>query len=185
MKNLGSNYRFIDHIISKKILELNTMVVQLNKETAFYYYIFELDNFLEAYPKYKDQIDYNLPMSCGNTFLSINVSGSTKKNFVEKLTKYPQIDINKQYKLTTINPSLNKYIHLGDTLLHTVCRSKIINIGKIQLLLDRNAKLIKNDNDETPIDILKNRQSIKLQQKVLQQKVLQILEKHFNMISTE
>jgi hypothetical protein len=71
---------------------------------------------------------------------------------------------------------------------------------KIQLLLDRDAKLIKNDNGETPINVLKNHQSTKLQQKVLQQKVLQqkvlqqkvlqqkvlqILEKHFNIISTE
>jgi len=180
MKNLGSNYRFIDHFISKKILELNTIIIQSNKNTAFYYYIFELDNFLQTYPKYNDCIDYNLPALCGNTFLSMDISDSTKKNFVEKLTKYPKIDINKQYRLTANNPSRTKYIHLGDTLLHMVCRSKIINIGKIQLLLDRDAKLIKNDNGETQIDVLKNRQSTKLQQKVLQ-----ILKKHFNILSIE
>jgi len=48
------------------------------------------------------------------------------------------------------------------------------------LLKDRDAKLIKNDNSETQIDVLKNRQSTKLKQKILQ-----LLKKHFNILSIE
>ena len=55
-----------------------------------------------------------------------------------------------------------------------------VSLERIMLLKDRDAKLIKNDNSETQIDVLKNRQSTKLKQKILQ-----LLKKHFNILSIE
>jgi hypothetical protein len=144
------NHRLLSHAMSENILDLNTLVPPNN--TALFYYVHNLDKFIQKY-KYTNTIDYNLRSPNGDTYLSMDIFYGNKCLLDERLNHYPQIDINLQYRLK----KKSKYIQDGDTLLHMLCRNNNIHYSKIQLLLNRDAKLIKNDSGETQIDVLEKR----------------------------
>ena len=203
MIKLGCNHRLVAHAISENILELNTIISFDNSisdnsasdNSAFYYYIHKLDEFLH---RYKYSVDHNLPSFDGNTFLSMGSLYSNRKNLFEyklnkcpqfdinlryysnskrvfehKMKKYPQIDVNLQYHIT-----YNEHAQPGDTILHMLCRGKQLNVGKIRMLLDKGARLIKNDNGETQLDVLR-----KLPYKKQRNRILKLLEKYFNVVA--
>ena len=166
MRNLGNNNILINYALSKNIIELNTIIPSSN--TPFFYYIDNLESFLKTY---SHPIDLTLISGDGNTLLSIG-SLQNKKVVESKLNNYPQIDINLQYY---IKSNKKKNLKPGDTLLHQLCRYKNLNINIFQLLLNKGAKLIKNDDGETPIDILKKQEYSKSPRPVIT-----LLEKHFD-----
>jgi len=169
MKIFGYNHIFIARAISENMLELNTLIPPNN--SPFFYYVNNLDEFLQ---NYNYLINMNLPAGDGNTLLSAGAV-QHKVKLESKLNKYPQIDINLQYHIPK-----NKYTNPGDTLLHRLCRAKKLHINTIQLLLDRDVKLIKNDDGETQIDTLRKQEYTKSQRPILT-----ILEKYFGVDITE
>jgi len=173
--NLGYNHRLIAHAISENILSMNTLLPPNN--TAFFYYINKLDEFLD---KYKYPIDYNLTNHEGGTFISYVALYHSDAEFEKRLTKYSQININLQYNLIKKHNFIEKHKHTkpGDTLLHMLCRQEKLNLVKIQLLLDRDVKLIRNDDGETQLDVLNKQPDTPLRYNILQ-----ILEKYFNVPS--
>ncbi len=151
------------------MFSLNTLIPPNN--TALFYYVHKLDEFLD---KYKYSIDYNLTLHDGSTFMSYSTLLDDSKRFEERLNNHPQLDINFQYTLKYDVTTKHKYTRPGDTLLHMLCRNDELNLVKIQLLLDRGMKLIKNDEGETQIDVLNKQPDTPLRYNILQ-----ILENYF------
>ena len=94
---------------------------------------------LEEYNK-KGEVDQSLVDSYGESLLSKYITTTSTVDVQEKLKKYTNIDINKQYNSNKQYSIRSDPRIIGDTLLHKICRTSYLNISKIKLLLDNGAK---------------------------------------------
>ena len=169
IRNLAHEHTLLAYAISEKIVDLNMLIPPHN--SALYYYVYNLQKFLK---KYNLTVDYNLPAEDGTTFLCREpICYCGDQVFKLRLKSYPLIDINRKYYITS--DKHKETTRFGDTLLHMLCRDERINFIKIQLLLDKGAKLIDNDDFETPINVV-----IKRPYSKNQHKLLNMLEEHFD-----